>query len=175
MRELYEIEGNEYLNPSIGERFVVKRVENWSIGPVAIMEYEDGVPHDEPAEWVRNNCELLEENASPVDLMFYNDEGIMSKAHKMGMDFAENLRGSLPNQEMDMARFFRDKVKENQVENEKGRTFTQELERFVNSGVSREDVVEKAWTGFAEFAVEIDDVEPVKNEERKRVNQIALE
>ena len=174
MKDLYQIEGNEYLNSSIGERFIVKRVEKWSVGPVAIMEYEDGTPHDEPAKWVKNNCELLEKNATPVDLMFYNDEGIMSKAYKMGMDFAEYLGDSLPRQEKDMARFFREKVRGDLVENDKGRTFSQEVERFVNSGVSKDDVVEEAWKGFAEFAVDIGDVEPDEDADLEYIREVAL-
>ena len=173
MDSLYKIEGNKYLNPEIDEKFIVKRVENWgAMGPVAIMEYEDGTPYDEPAQWIKQNCELLQENAAPVDLTFYDDEGVESKAWVMGSDFCKAMN-NLPSDYEKLAKVFKRKVRQDKVQNKKGRTFSEELERFSNTDIGKQKVINKAWVGFIESADLPPSQGPDTREEMDKIDKIA--
>ena len=173
MDSLYKMEGNKYLNPDIDEKFIVKRVENWGpMGPVAIMEYEDGTPYDEPAQWIKQNCELLQENAAPVDLTFYDDEGVESKARVMGGNFSTSMN-NLPSDYKKLAKVFKRKVRQDKVQNKKGRTFSEELERFANANMNKQDVINEAWSGFVEYTGLSPNNTPDTREEMNKIDEIA--
>lgn len=172
-----DIAGNEYLDHQAEERFVVKRVEDWGFADIAIMEYEDGTPYDQPANWVRNDCTLLDEDVAPVDLNFYTDEGLETKAANVGMDFGEAVESDLNGMTArEAAEYFRDTVRKGNVTNDKNRTLPEELERFQSAGYDPDDALKHMWNGFAEFAVDLGPVSPpdTKNEIEQN-NQIATE
>lgn len=177
MEDLYQIEGNKYVDPRTDEQFIVKNVELWGNIIVALFEYEDGEPWDERASWVINNCELVEKNAAPADLTFYTDEGLMEKAYSMGMDFAEENESSTPHDFEDIAKFFKNTVRGNNITNQRNKTFSEELERFINSGANKQDVVDEAWDGFMDFVAEIAfNVQYPDDEQRqKQIEKLAVE